>query len=88
VEELISPDELQTATYIYRLENRLINMINFQFYYNINKRVSDRDSWLGVRLTSWAVAATGPLARVTFVTSLLALEHIVKLDNFGSRSGY
>jgi hypothetical protein len=36
------PDELRAATY--KLENRFINMISFQFDYNLKKRVSDWNS--------------------------------------------
>jgi hypothetical protein len=63
-------------------------MVSFQFCYNLNKHVTDRDSWLGLRPTLWAVTAIGPLAWVTFVVSSLAPEHVVKPDNFDSRSGY
>jgi hypothetical protein len=74
--------------YLYRLEIRLINMAIFQFCYNLNKHIPDWDSWIGLRPTWWTAAATGPLAQVIFVVSSLAPEHIIKLDNFGSRSGY
>jgi hypothetical protein len=46
--------------YLYKLKNRLIDMSNFQFCYNLNKHVSDWDSWLGVasnlmgRCSYWA----------------------------------
>jgi hypothetical protein len=74
--------------YLYRLDNCLINMASFQFCYNINKHVPDWDSRLGLRSTSWAATAIGPLAWVTFVVSSLAPEHVIKLGNFDSRSGY
>jgi hypothetical protein len=64
--------------YLYRLENHLIDMPIFQFWYNLNKHVPDWDSWLGLHPTSWSVAAIGPLTRVTFVVSSLAPEHVVK----------
>jgi hypothetical protein len=70
------------------LENRLIDMTRFQFHYNINKHVPDWDSWLGLCPASWATAAIGPLTRVTFMVSSLALEYVIKPDNFVSRSGY
>jgi hypothetical protein len=63
-------------------------MANFQFCYNLNKHVPDRDSWLGLRLSSWVIAAIGPLARITFVVSSLAPKHVIKPCNFGSRSNY
>jgi hypothetical protein len=34
--------------------------------------------------TSWAATAIGPLVWVTFVVSSIALEHVVKPDNFSS----
>jgi hypothetical protein len=74
--------------YLYRLENRLIDMTSFQFCYNLNKHVPDRDSWLGLCPTSWDAAAIGPLTWVTFVVSSLASKHVVKLDNFDSQSSY
>jgi hypothetical protein len=43
---------------------------------------------LGLRAASWAATAIRPLARVTYVVSSLTPEHVVKPDNFGSRSGY
>jgi hypothetical protein len=86
MKRLVVPNELDC--YLYRLENRLIDMTTFQFYYNLNKHVPDCDSWLGLRSTSWAATAIGPLAWVTFVISSLAPEHVIKPDNFGSRSGY
>jgi hypothetical protein len=63
-------------------------MARFQFCYNLNKHVPNRDTRLWLCPISWATAAIGPLARVTFVVSSLAPEHIVKPGNFDSRSGY
>jgi hypothetical protein len=63
-------------------------MTSFQSRYNITKHVPKWYSWLGLRSTSWAATAIGPLARVTYVESLLAPEHVIKSGNLGSRSGY
>jgi hypothetical protein len=38
--------------------------------------------------TLWATADNGPLARVVFMVSSLAPEHVVKPSNFGFWSGY
>jgi hypothetical protein len=76
------------SCYLYRLKNRLIDMTSFQFCYNLNKHIPDWDSWLELRPTSWATAANRPLALVIFMVWLLALEHVIKSGNFGSRSGY
>jgi hypothetical protein len=56
-------------------------MANFQFYYNLNKHVPDRDSWLGLRPTSWAAVAIGPRAQVTFVVSSVC-DNDLFLDHF------
>jgi hypothetical protein len=63
-------------------------MVSFKSCYYLNKRIPDLDSWLGLRPTSCAITVIGALARVTFVISSLAPEHVVKIGNFGSRSGY
>jgi hypothetical protein len=63
-------------------------MASFQFCYNLNKHVPNRDFWLGLHPTSWVTAVIGPLARVIFVVSSLAPEHDVKPGHSGSRSGY
>jgi hypothetical protein len=44
-------------------------MTSFQSCYNLTKHVPKWDSWLGLHSTSWAVAAIGPLARVTYMVS-------------------
>jgi uncharacterized protein involved in cysteine biosynthesis len=59
-------------------------MASFQFCYNLSKHVPDWFSWLGLRPTLWAVAAIGSQAWVTFMVSSLALEYVIKPDNFGS----
>jgi hypothetical protein len=59
-------------------------MASFQLFYNLNNHVPDQDSWLGLRPTSWAATAIGPLSRVTFAVSSLAPEHVIKPGNFDS----
>jgi hypothetical protein len=60
--------------YLYRLENCLIDITSFRFCYNLNKRVSDWDFWLGMRSISWTAVAIGPLARITIMVSSAGVE--------------
>jgi hypothetical protein len=63
-------------------------MASFQSRYNLTEHVPEWDSWLGLHSTSWATTAIGLMARVTYVVSSLAPEHVIKPGNFGSQSGY
>jgi hypothetical protein len=54
-------------------------MASFQFYYNLNKHVPDRDCWLVLYPISWAAVAIGPLAQVTFVVSSYGTEYEIIL---------
>jgi hypothetical protein len=46
--------------YLFSLENYLIYIVRFLFYYNLNKRVPDYDFQFELRLTSWVIIALSP----------------------------
>jgi hypothetical protein len=64
--------------YLYNLENRLINMISFKFYYNLNKHVSDLD-YLRLHLVSWVIVAIEPLARLNICGTVNLSCHCLTL---------
>jgi hypothetical protein len=61
--------------YFYSQENRLIDMVSFQFCYDLNKHTSDWDSILVLHPSSWTVAVIVPLARVN-------IYGIIKMHSF------